>query len=435
MNIAYLDPPYSRYFHRVAARLSTRTGGAVVALLSSPAYRIYTRGDRSLVWPPGVAVDPPPMPAGTQHATWSQQVDEEFRGLFWHAVAWLREQLLVQHIDVCLVFSDARPFSLAASIAARQLGVRCVYFERGAFRYSTASISELGLNARFSLREARKFVEVRGVPPDEPLHKRRLERGLKRHFARFLVSNALALAREPQRRRLQHKRYAFGPYLRLEIAQWWTEHHLNRQDDARLQLDHGGRILVVPLQLPSDSQMILHSPFESNQAFLDFVVGEAKAIDPRVHVLIKRHPMDSTRYRMPAGATLVGGNLARFFGRDPVVVCVNSTVGFEAAVRGLSVVCFGESFYTDPRYVFRATPENFAHVLTAALEGARDAEAGQELRASILRWYQAPGDAWAFTKEDLDRTADIVLQHCQAAARLLQEGTRSALNEALHAPF
>ena len=40
MNIAYLDPPYSRYFSRLARRLSERTGGSVIALLSSPSYRL-----------------------------------------------------------------------------------------------------------------------------------------------------------------------------------------------------------------------------------------------------------------------------------------------------------------------------------------------------------------------------------------------------------
>jgi capsular polysaccharide export protein len=37
MNIAYLDPAYSRHFHRLAGTLARRTGGNAVALLSSPA--------------------------------------------------------------------------------------------------------------------------------------------------------------------------------------------------------------------------------------------------------------------------------------------------------------------------------------------------------------------------------------------------------------
>lgn len=418
MNIAYLDPPYSRYFHRLAARLAKRTEGNVVALLSSPAYRIYTRGDRALVWQPGRAEQAPPLPPGTAHATWSQPVDEEFLHVFWHAVAWFRERFRQERIGLCFLFSDARPFSLAAALAARELDISCIYFERGAYRYCTASISTLGLNARFDLRRAQQLDGVQGLPPDEQLHRRPLERGLKRHFVRFILSNAVALMRHPERRRLQHKRYAIGPYLRLSLVQWWSEHHLGRSDDARLRLEDGAPLVLIPMQLPGDSQMVLHSPFESNQAFIDFVVAQARSSNPATRVLVKRHPMDSTRYRMPEGANLVGGNLGRFFARDPVVVCVNSTVGFEAAARGVQVVCFGESFYTDPEYVAHAAPASFGDHLVEAMRRGRDTEAGHALRAAVLRWYQAPGDAWAFTKLDLDRTAEIILQHHLAGRRM-----------------
>jgi capsular polysaccharide export protein len=421
MNIAYLDPPYSRYFHRLAARLAKRTGGDVVAMLSSPAYRIYTRGDRSLVWEPGRA-DPAPLPPGTHHATWSQTEDAEFRSLFWHAVEWFRTRFREEGIALCFLFSDARPFSLAATLAARELGISCLYFERGAFRYCTASISTLGLNARFSLRRARELHEVKGLPAEEHLHRRPLERGLKRHFVRFIMSNAVACLRHPQRRRLQHKRYALAPYLRLSMVQWWTEHHVGLQDDARLQLGPSTPVVLVPMQLPGDSQMVLHSPFESNQAFLDFVVQRARQAVPGVRVLVKRHPMDSTHYRMPEGAAAIGGNLSRFFVHDPVVVCINSTVGFEAAARGVQVVCFGDSFYTDPAFVTRATPEDFPSQLAAAMERGRDPAAGHALKEAVLRWYQVPGDVWAFTKEDLDRTAEIILQHHHARQGLARRG-------------
>ncbi|MFO1207540.1 MAG: hypothetical protein U1E63_17755 [Burkholderiales bacterium] len=418
MNIAYLDPPYSRYFHELGGRLARRTGGAVLALLSSPAYEMYTGDDRHEVWNPGTVAEPPPVPEASAHALWSQTIDERFRGVFWHAVQWFREQFRAHGIGLCLVFSDARPFSLAAAVAASEAGVRCLYFERGAFRLRTASLSTLGLNARFSLREAREFDGIRGIAHDAVLPTRREEPWLKLNFVRFMLANERACVRRPERRLMQHKRYALLPYVRLTLAQWWARRRPSQHADAHLGLGQAGGVVLVPLQLPGDSQWRLHSPFATVQEFLDFVVQQAHRVAPDACILVKRHPMDSAHYRMPEGALAITGNLARFYRRHPVVVCVNSTVGFEAATRGLPVICFGDSFYTESPAVQRTARAGFADCLARALGDAATRAPDRTLLADVLRWYQAPGDTWGYTDEDLERTADIALQHWRAASAM-----------------
>jgi capsular polysaccharide export protein len=419
-NIAYLDPPYSRYLHGLAVRLARRTGGTVQALLSSPAYAMYTCGDDHLVWPPGALDDPPPPPQGAEHALWSQQAgDVRFRAVFWHAVAWFRECFRARGIRICLVFSDARPFSLAATIAAQQCGVRCLYIERGAFRLRSASLSMQGLNARFSLEQARACESsIEGMSADALHAARAQEPWLRLRFLRFLVANEAACRAAPRRRFLQHKRFALMPYVRLALAQWWTAHHSMRHADARLGLDAGGPLLLLPLQLPADSQFRLHSPFEGNQSLLDFVVQQARRAVPGVRVLVKRHPMDSARYRLPDGARWVGGNLARLYRHNPLVVCINSTVGFEAATRGVPVICFGPSFYTASGAVTLATRGDFAAQLAARIGAPPDPARGRALLADVLRWYQAPGDTWAYSEADLEASAGIALQHLPAQAPL-----------------
>jgi capsular polysaccharide export protein len=423
-NIAYLDPPYSRYLHGLAARLARRSGGTVLALLSSPAYAMYSCGDDHLVWPPGALPDPPAAPLGGEHALWSQEVgDVRFRAVFWHAVAWFRDCFRARGIRICLVFSDARPFSLAATIAAQECGVRCLYIERGAFRLRSASLSMQGLNARFSLEQARACeASIEGMSVDALHGARTQEPWLRLRFLRFLVANEAACRAAPRRRFLQHKRFALMPYLRLALAQWWTAHHSMRHADARLGLGAGGPVLLLPLQLPADSQVRLYSPFESNQALLDFVVTQARRAVPGVRVLVKRHPMDSARYRLPDGARWVGGNLARLYHYNPLVVCINSTVGFEAATRGVPVICFGPSFYTAAGgAVTLTTRDDFAAQLAARLGAPPDPARGRALLTDVLRWYQAPGDAWAYSEADLDATAGIALQHLQARALLCRE--------------
>ena len=416
-NIAYLDPPYSRYFHGLSSRLAQRTGGKVLALLSSPAYAMYTAGDDHLVWPPGMLDDAPALPEGAEHALWSQRVDDaRFRAVFWHVVAWFRDCFRTRGIRICLVFSDARPFSLAAAVAARDCGVRCLYVERGALRMRTASLSTQGLNARFSLERARAQGGISGVTPASLSGPRPQEPWLRLRFVRFLLANQLACRLAPKRRLLQHKRYALLPYARLALTQWWAAHSASRRADASLGIGAGDPVMLVPLQLPADSQFRLYSPFEDNQAFLDFAVRQARHAVPGVRVLVKRHPMDSAHYRLPEGADWVGGNLTRFYLRRPLVVCINSTVGFEAATRGVPVICFGQSFYTASDAVGLAGRADFAEMVAARIGAPRDSVRGRALLEDVLRWYQAPGDTWGYTDADLEASADIALQHLHALA-------------------
>lgn len=419
MNIAYLDPAYSRYFHALATSLAQRTGGAVVALLSSPAYRLYTEGDRDEVWSPGRLAEPRALPADFALAPWAPSHDAASMAVFSHAVDWFVQRFTQEQIELCLVFSDARPFSLAAALAAEQLGIVVLYVERGAFRLATSSLSTQGLNARFSLKAAQAQQRIGGVPADTPLERRAGEPWLRTRFAWFVLRNLAARIATPDRARLQHKRYSIRRYVRLAASQWWAEHHQRRADPAETAGLAGRTVVVVPLQLPSDSQWLLYSPFASNQEFIDFVSAEVQAQAPDAVLLFKRHPMDASRYRLPAAARWVGGNLARLDGLAPVVVCINSTVGFEALVRGLRVLCFARSFYGDAPSLVRTGVADFRTRLADTLARAGDAAAGAALRAAVLRWYQAPGDAWAFTHADIDATSEIVLQHYRAARIVL----------------
>jgi len=425
MNIAYLDPAYSRHFHALAGTLAQRTGGRVVALLSSPAYRLYTAGDRTLVWQPGLSGQLRETPPEFDHATWAPMKDPRSMAVFAHAVEWFKQRFVEERIELCLVFSDARPFSVAARLAAQELGVVVLYFERGAFRLSTSSLSTLGLNSRFSLRRAEALPGISGVAPDAALPRRPLERWLRMRFATFLVGNALACLIDRDRGRIQHKRYAIGPYLRLAWAQWRTEHHF-ANDGTDPPLAKGRPLVVVPLQLETDSQLVLHSPFAGNQAFIDFVAANVTRVAPQAAIVFKRHPMDATRYRLPPGARLVGGNLARFNAARPVFVCINSTVGFEALVRGERVICLAPSFYADAAPLIAATPETFADRFAHVLAAEGDPDAGHALRASVLRCYQAPGDAWAYSAQDIASTADVVLKHYRAARLALVPAPRAA---------
>lgn len=417
MNVAYLDPAYSRHFHELAACIAARTGGRPLALLSSPAYLQYTSGDPSIVWPPGRSTRLRQLPPEFEKSPWAPKGDSRAAAVFSHAVDWFIERFTQERIELCLVFSDARPFSVAARLAAQELGVVCLHFERGAFRFATSSLSSQGLNGRFSLDRARARGGIEGMPEHSSLARRPTEPWLRTRFARFVLRNLIACMVHSDRDLIQHKRYSLRRYMRLAWSQFWAEHHHRRADPGELARLGVGPLVIVALQLPSDSQFELYSPFATNQHFIDCVATGVLAVAPEATLLFKRHPMDASQDRLPAGARWIGGNLARFDTARPVVVCINSTVGFESLVRGLRVICFGPSFYTDAPTLVRATPESFGVQLRETLGRDADRAAGTKLRAEVLRWYQAPGDSQAYTHEDIEATAAIALEHVRAAGQ------------------
>lgn len=430
MNIAYLDPPYSAYFHALAARLAG-DGGSVVALLSSPAYQLYTNGDRCELWRAGDADAEVALPAEFRRAAWAHTEAPSFRRAFSHAVGWFKARFAAERIDVCLVFSDARPFSQAARVAAAELGVVCVYFERGAFRQRTASLSTQGLNARFDLALAQRDEDaVRGLAPEDLPPRRPTERWLKLRFLAFMVLNAWVRSRDPDLRPMQHKTYHPFNYLRIWLRERGAQRLAQRDRRVRrIEVEFAGKVVLLPLQLQTDSQFVMHSPFPHNQAFIDFVVPRVAAALPGARVLVKRHPMDVRRYRLPPGAEFVEGNLARFHSRAAMLVCLNSNTGFEAALRGMPVLCFADSFYTACPQILRVERDDFGAAVTEAATRGNDADAGRRLRAAVLRFYQAPGDVWAYAEADLDATVAIVGQHL-AAERARRTPTLSAAPQA-----
>lgn len=414
MNVAYLDPAYSRHFHLLAACIAARSGGTPIALLSSPAYLPYTMGDRSIVWAPGRSATPRALPAEFEKADWAPGGDARAQAVFAHTVEWFIARFREDRIGLCLIFSDARPFSVAARLAAQETGVVCVYFESGAFRLATSSLSTQGLNARFSLARARAQREIIGLAADTPLRPRPSEPWLRLRFARFVLRNLLARAMQRDLRFLQHKHYGAGHYTKLAWVQWRTKHRQRRADPVELTESHDRPVVIVALQLPTDSQFVLYSPFETNQQFIDFVAAAVRDVAPDAALLFKRHPMDPSYDALPPGAHWVEGNLARFDAARPIVVCINSTVGFESLVRGLRVVCFAPSFYADAPALVHASRDDFRERLRAVLEQVGDTAAGARLRAEVLRWYQAPGDSYAYSQGDIEATAAIVMQHMHA---------------------
>ena len=190
----------------------------------------------------------------------------------------------------------------------------------------------------------------------------------------------------------------------------------------RLKIAPGARAVLVPLQVDSDTNIVLHSPlFKSMQTFVS-AVQQAAASVPGTVLLIKDHPK-----RAPQGdpqiEQMLGSNaryvhdlhLPSLLAISDRVVCINTTVGIEALIQRLPVLAYGRSAYsekglTQDLYLEKDPAAALKHYLTAPAESiVPDQEALERFLVYLLRHH-----LWPVAGENRLGTRDAYLQQIQS---------------------
>ena len=129
--------------------------------------------------------------------------------------------------------------------------------------------------------------------------------------------------------------------------EWVTDQMIEKVHSARQLLCEGRTIdesrgILCPLQVENDTNMKWHSPFKTNQEFIDAVSeGDARKLT------FRRHPLDpniEADYKLPPGCEWDEGNLFDNIGRSSKVIGMNSTVLLQAALMGKPVEAYGEGY-------------------------------------------------------------------------------------------
>lgn len=131
---------------------------------------------------------------------------------------------------------------------------------------------------------------------------------------------------------------------------------------------------LFPLQLDSDAQIRLHSPFAGIADALRLVIGSFAAHAPSgVRLVVKEHPLDNgvRDWRQEAAdmAALFGvadrvdylawGDIVPITRRAQGVVTINSTSGTFALAAGVPVVVLGHAVYDIPSITFQGGLDAF----------------------------------------------------------------------------
>lgn len=341
----FLQGPHGSYFARVGGALAAR-GHRV--------HRINLCGGDRRDWP-GSAVN--------------------YRGTIRNWPTFFDDFIVDHEVTDIVLFGDCRPMHSSAHGMAKLRGLRVHVVEEGYIRPDFVTLEEGGVNGHSPMprdphwfrAEAARLPMEQPAPPVPASFRRRVDETMRHLLATALERPFFPFYRN--HRPLSSSIEAFGWLLR-------TFHGgRNRARSAAvMQRVLGTRYFVVPLQLNSDYQIRIHSPFGDMRAALRLIVKSfAKAAPPDTHLLIKRHPLDAglipwrriiARLAASCGIAdrvhyITDGDIAALLEPSLGTVMVNSTVGTLALNSGKPVAVLGHAVYDVDGVVHSGPLEDF----------------------------------------------------------------------------
>jgi capsular polysaccharide export protein len=316
---------------------------------------------------------------GGDRLFWPQPGAVSYRGDLDDWPAFLARRLPEWGVTDIVLFGDCRPLHIAAINVASARGVTVHVFEEGYLRPNWITLEQRGVNGNSTLpRDPTWFRETAIDTPawdgGRPVVDRfsiRAVNDVLYHATRWIL---LGLYPRYRSHLLWHpfveylgwlRRFALAPLNRRRAAaRWRVLAHVERP------------YYLFPLQLDSDSQIRVHSPFSGMADALEAVITSfARQAPPEARLVIKEHPFDVgivnlSRVAGRLAQTLRVADRVAYLERGPLetliersrgVVTVNSTSGMLALAAGKPVIALGTSIYDLPGLTFQGGLDRFWH--------------------------------------------------------------------------
>jgi capsular polysaccharide export protein len=339
----------------------------------------------------------------------------------------LRAILTDKNVSDVVLFGDCRAHHVQATAVCRELNIRVHVFEEGYIRPDWVTLELDGVNGHSRLpRDPEWYRQRAAMLPPVPEHKQ-VPSSFRRRALEGLAYNAAdVLSRWRYPNWTNHR-----PWHPLIEGMGWTRKLLRgkkrRESSARIVerlLETGQEYYLFPLQLASDAQIRLHSPFASMNDALSLVIRSfAENAPEHTRLLVKEHPLDNgvvdweeeTRSLAALSGVADRVDYMSFGDIVPVaraakgMVTINSTSGTLALDMGIPVVALGQAVFDIADVTFQDGIDRFWTQATAP-----DRDTFNAFRRVLVERCLVPGGF--FSEEALDK----VVRH--AVARFEGEG-------------
>ena len=322
---------------------------------------------------------------------------------------WLEAKHRQHGFTDALVFGDTRPVHVDAIKTLRRLGVRIHVFEEGYLRPNWITLEQDGVNGYSSLlNRPAEFWQI----PERELAEAQETRLTGRTFGvRALYDIGYRLANGLLKPLYPHYHTHRPVNALFEYAGWairlpYIKLLRNLLDQRNIQgLIHTQTpYYLLPLQLDSDAQIRVHSPFDSvEHSMLEVMTSFAQHAPTNSKLVIKNHPLatgllDHEDQAADIAAALgisdrviflESGNLPELLENTRGTVLVNSTTGTSALYHGSPTCVLGTAIFNLPGLTFQHGLDRFWQ------EGeAPDRTLYRHFRLQVIRHTQVNGDLY-----------------------------------------
>lgn len=276
-----------------------------------------------------------------------------------------------------IMFGDCREIHRPMHPIAQTNGLRVHVFEEGYVRPHWLTLEKHGVNGRSQLpRDPAWYRDQRRYTPPSPLGQptgyNLYERAF--HDIRYRSANTLYATRFPHYR--SHRpRNGFFEYSGLAVrALRQRQHHRDSDQVTRDLLAAGHPYYIFPLQLNSDAQIVVHSPFDGVGEAIERVLRSFATHAPAGSwLVIKNHPLDTglidhrrhaERFARELGIAdrlrfIDAGHLPTLLDHARGAVVVNSTVGLSALHHRRPLVALGTAIYNMQGLTWQGSLDDF----------------------------------------------------------------------------
>lgn len=291
----------------------------------------------------------------------------DYRGTLDEWPAAFAQILAERRITDVILFGDCRQHHIRATRVCRELGVAVHVFEEGYIRPDWVTLEREGVNGHSSLpSDPEWFRSMAASLPPVPEH-RQVPSSFRRRALEGLLYNIADVTTRWYYSNWDNHR----PWPPLVEGKGWARKILQRKQRnletervfAKVECAQAAPFFLFPLQLDSDAQILLHSPFGGMAEALRTVIASFARFAPsETRLLVKEHPLDNwvrdwrrTTYQVAEefGVAeridyLPGGDIVPIARASLGMVTINSTSGTLGLMLGKPVVVLGSAIYDVP---------------------------------------------------------------------------------------
>nr|WP_247711942.1 capsular biosynthesis protein [Qipengyuania qiaonensis] len=289
----------------------------------------------------------------------------------------LRSIIREKGITDVVLFGDCRPHHMVATAVCRELDVPVHVFEEGYIRPDWVTLELGGVNGHSTLpRDPAWYRRIAAELPPVPEH-RQVPSSFGRRATEGLVFNIADIFSRWYYPHWSNHR----PWHPLIEGIGWArklargkQRRKSSEELVQRLLASQAEYFLFPLQLASDAQIRLHSPFASMIDALMLVIRSfARYAPENTRLLVKEHPLDNGvcdwREETRSIAEMLGvadrvdymgwGDIVPVAERAKGMVTINSTSGTLALAMGVPVVALGHAVYDIPDMTFQDGIDRF----------------------------------------------------------------------------